>query len=165
MSRACTVCAHPDRAEIDRALVGGQSCPQIAARYGTNGTIGRMALLRHKDHIPEALAKSEQAKDIANADNLLREARALRSKAISLLLQAEASGDLRTALAGVREARGCLELLARLTHEIDDRPQVNILVSPEWVLIRRVLMDALQPYPTARASVAQALVQVEGRVQ
>ena len=50
---------------------------------------------------------------MAAADDLLGQVRALRSKAMSILLAAERQGDLRTALAGIREARACLELLHR----------------------------------------------------
>ena len=55
MARTCTVCSHPDRAEIDRALVGGEPCAAVAARYRTE--LGRMAVQRHRgEHVPELLA-------------------------------------------------------------------------------------------------------------
>lgn len=49
MSRACTVCAHPDYKTIDQALLAGQSLRNIAARFGTS----RSALHRHAHfHLP-----------------------------------------------------------------------------------------------------------------
>lgn len=93
MTRPCTVCTHPSRADIDKALLAGETCPNIAERYSTiSNKIGRMAVQRHKDHIPQTLAKAKEEKDASHADNLLRDARGLRSKAVSLLLQAEESG-------------------------------------------------------------------------
>ena len=155
MPRTCTVCTHPDRAAIDRALVAGDAYRNIAQRTGTSAT----ALHRHKaDHIPAKLAQAAVATQAADAIDLLSEVRALRRKAYSLLLQAEAAGDIRTALAGVREARACLELLGEMEGEIDRRPIVNILVAPEWVAVRSALMAALMPYPAARAAVADRLV-------
>jgi len=158
MPRTCSICSHPDRAAIDRALVAGEAYRTIAQRYGTSAT----ALHRHKaDHIPVKLAQAAVATQTAEASDLLTEVRDLRAKAYSLLLKAEAAGDIRTALSGVREARGCLELLGEMEGEIDRRPVVNILVAPEWVAVRSALMAALVPYPDARAAVAGRLVALE----
>jgi len=160
MPRTCTVCTHPDRAAIDAALVAGEPNRRIAARHA----VTEQALRRHQmaDHIPARMAKAQEAAEVAQADDLLWDVRTLRSKAYSLLLQAEAAGDIRTALAGVREARGCLELLAKLLGELDDRPQLNVLVAPEWITLRAALLEALRPYPDARAAVSGRLVALEG---
>lgn len=159
MPRTCTVCRHADRGAIDRALVAGEaSLRDVSHRHG----VSKDALFRHRaDHIPARLAKAGAVADVAQTDDLLRDVRALRGKAINLLMQAEAAGDIRTALAGVREARGCLELLAKLLGELDDRPQINVLVSPEWLTVRALVIEALGPYPEARAAVAGRLVALE----
>ena len=73
------------------------------------------------------------------------------------MLKAEADGDIRTALAGIREARGCLELLAKLLGELRDGAAVNVAVSPGWVAVRSAILDALAPYPDARLAVAVRL--------
>ena len=89
--------------------------------------------------------------------------KALHSKAYSLLLQAEQAGDLRTALQGVREARGCLELLAKLEGKVSDAPVVNVLINPEWQNVRAVIVQTLAPYPEARIAVASALSRLDAR--
>ena len=38
----------------------------------------------------------------------------LRERAIAIVDRAESAGDLRTALLGIREAKGCIELLAKM---------------------------------------------------
>ena len=54
--------------------------------------------------------------------------------ALSILVQAEAAGDLRTALGAVREARGNQELLAKMlglmnmSHEVDVKTVVNFTI-------------------------------------
>ncbi len=48
-------------------------------------------------------------------DDVVRELLKLRGRVYAILIKAEKEGDLKTALAGCREARGCIELLARLT--------------------------------------------------
>ena len=54
-----------------------------------------------------------------------------------------------------------LELLARLTKQLDERPVVNLWLAPEWLALRTALLAALQPYPEARASVVAALTRLE----
>jgi hypothetical protein len=54
-----------------------------------------------------------------------------------------------------------IELLARLIGELDERPQVNVLVSPEWVAARAVVLEALSPYQEARTAVAGRLLQLD----
>ena len=88
---------------------------------------------------------------------MLTQIQDLGQRALSLLDQAERSGDLRTALAGIKEARGCIELLAKIEGQLDDRPQVNITLNSEWIALRTTLICALQPYPAARQAVIDAL--------
>ena len=54
-----------------------------------------------------------------------------------------------------------LELIAKLIGQLDDRPQINLTISPQWIQIRTVILTALADYPEARASLATALQQVE----
>lgn len=158
MSRACTVCTHAERDAIDRALLAGGSNRAIAGQYG----LGRDAVARHRaEHVAERLAKAEGAAEVASATDLLGELRLLRAKAISLLLKAEKAGDYRTALAGIGQARATIELLAELEGELDRRPVVNLLLAPEWIQVRGVLLDALAPYPEAKAAVAGRLRTLE----
>jgi hypothetical protein len=76
---------------------------------------------------------------------------------MALLAKAEEDGDLRTALAGVREAARCLELVAKMTGLIDQTVQVNIALSAEFTMIRTTILAALAPHPEARAAVVSAL--------
>ncbi|HSH81233.1 MAG TPA: hypothetical protein VLA19_22090 [Herpetosiphonaceae bacterium] len=158
MPRACSICVHDDRAAINKALIAGEPFRLIAERFGTSAT----ALTRHKaEHLPAKLAKASAAKETAIADDLLAQVRALRNNAIRILTAAEESGDLRTALLGIREARACVELLAEMEGELNRTPQVNILIAPEWLTVRSLLMRTLTDYPEARAQVAAALMTVD----
>ncbi len=158
MPRSCSICTHAERDTINAALVANEAYRTIADRYG----LSHQALMRYKaEHIPPALAKATEAKETALADDLLAQVKALRNKAINILQKAEAAGDLRTALLGIREARSCMELLAEMEGEINRNPTINILIAPEWLAVRTVLVQALQPYPEARTAVAAALTGVE----
>ncbi len=158
MSRICTVCAHPERRVIDQALVDGASLRGIAGRYGLTDS----SVARHKaEHLPQAMAKAQDAAEVAHGDDLLAEVRSLQARALSILDAAEALGDLKTALAAIRETRGTLELLAKLTGDLQQEGTVNIIVNPQWISIRAVLLDTLAPFPDARVAVASALVALE----
>lgn len=153
MPRTCTVCSHPEREAIDRALLSGEANRRIAAHHA----VSEQAVRRHKaDHLPAALAKAHEAEEVSRADDLLGQVRDLQARALSILEKAEAAGELRTALGAIREARGNLELLAKLLGELDERP-VNVLISPEWVELRAVIVTALQPHPDAREAVLEAV--------
>jgi hypothetical protein len=62
-------------------------------------------------------------------------------------------------LAASKRLAGHLELLARLVGQLKDSPglNVNVVLSPQWIALRMVLLRALEPYPQARRDVALAL--------
>jgi hypothetical protein len=160
MPRTCTVCAHANRPTIDRTLVAGQEALRtIADRF----SVSKTALGRHKEnHLPATLAVAREAEQAASADDLLSQVRDLQGRAFAILDRAEGTGDLRTALGAIREARGNLELLTRLLGKLDERPQINVLISPEWLDLRSAIIGALGTYPEARESILKALEGLDG---
>jgi hypothetical protein len=152
--RSCSICQHPKREAIDRALVGETSNLSVSSLFG----VSESAVRRHKaNHLPAKLVMAEKAAEVAEADSLLGQVRDLQSRAYGILDKAEGTGDLRTALGAIREARGNLELLAKLLGELDERPMVNLHVSPEWLELRAVIVGALEPYSEARGAVLRAI--------
>ena len=159
MARSCTVCTHPKREEIDRALVEGVSAAEIAGRYRT---LGERAVRRHRsNHLPARMVMAEKAAEVAEADNLLEQVGDLQRRALGILDRAEEAGELKTALSAIREARGNLELLAKLLGELDERPVVNLNISPEWLQLRAVIVGALEAHPEALGAVVGALEAAE----
>jgi hypothetical protein len=155
MPRSCTVCNHPNRDAIDEALVAGEPSRQLAARYGS---LSRPAIQRHgENHLPARLVMAHAAEEVAQADTLLEQVRDLQQQALAILDKAEEAGELRTALSAIREARGNLELLAKLLGELDERPVVNLNLSPEWLELRTAIVLALEPHPDALSDVLRAL--------
>ncbi len=148
------MCAHDARAEIDRALVASEPLRTIADRW----SVSKTSLMRHKaEHVPATLAKAQEAQEVARADDLLAGVRALQARTLAILEAAEEASQHRTALAAIREARSNLELLAKLLGELDERPAVNLVLSPEWLELRTVVVGALEPHPDARGAVLRAL--------
>ena len=154
MPRRCTVCDHPERHGIDEALVTGAPYRSVAKRFD----LSESAVYRHKtEHLPAHLLKAKEAKEAARADDLLEQVRNLQVHTLDILERAEKTGDLRTALAAISQARGNLELLGKLAGELDERPVVNLNVSAEWLELRAVIVGALEPHPAAHRAVLRAL--------
>jgi transposase-like protein len=157
MPRRCTVCDHRERHGIDEALVTGAPYRSVAKRFG----LSESAVYRHKaEHLPAHLLKAREVEEVAQADDLLEQVRNLQTRALDILERAEKTGNLRTALAAISQARGNLELLGKLAGELDERPQVNLNVSPQWLELRAVIVGALEPHPAAHRAVLRALESV-----
>ena len=159
MPRKCSICTHDDRDAMDAALVRGEANRRIASRFG----VCEAAVRRHKaDHIPNTLLKAEEAEDIARADDLLSQLRALQGRALGILEKAERGGDYRAALSAIREARGCLELLAKLAGELQSGTDLRVVVAPDWIHLRGQVLESLRPFPEAKRAVAEALLEANG---
>jgi transposase-like protein len=156
MPRVCTVCSHEERYEIDELLASRQSTYRgIARRY----SVSEDAVSRHvaNRHISELIALAADAERAARADSLLDRLEALQSRTLAILEATEETNEHRTALAAIREARGNLELIGEVTKELDRTPQLNLHLNPEWIELRTVIVQALEPYTEARESVLRAI--------
>jgi hypothetical protein len=154
MPRWCTVCDNSEKHSIDEALVTGAPYRSVAKRF----RLSESAVYRHKiEHLPAHLLKAREVEEAARADDLLEQVRNLQTHALAILERAENAGDLRTALAAISQARGNLELLGKLAGELDERPVLNLNVSPEWMELRTLIVGALDAHPQARGAVLSAL--------
>ena len=115
MARTCTICRHTQRNEIDRALVAGEPYRSVAQRFEASAP----AVYRHqRGHLVKAMVKAHDAREVAHGDSLVAQLQDLQQRALGILTEAERSGDHRTALAAIRESRGCLELGSKLTGKL-----------------------------------------------
>ena len=124
VGRKCSVCNHPDRNEIDKALVTrSTSYRNISERFGVS--VG--ALSRHKaNHLPrlvQAAEAAEEAQAVTSGAALIDELDRLLERALAILEAAEGSGQLRVALQAIREARETIKACADLavTVELEER--------------------------------------------
>lgn len=91
--------------------------------------------------------------------SLLDQAREHHKRALTIMAKAYQSGDLRTALAGIREATRLLELQGRFLGQIAPT-SVNILVTAEFKTIQVAILNALESHPDAKAAVITALERI-----
>lgn len=160
MPGKCSICHHPEREEIERALLSGASIREAGKRFN----VSWQAVGRHQrdGHIIAALTESKQAKEIACADSLLSEISNLKKRGLKLLSQAEEEKDIRGACAALKEVRSIFELLGKLSGELQNSGRTvnntqNVFNAPVFLEFQNTIMKALEPYPDARIAVSKAL--------
>jgi hypothetical protein len=164
---------HKDRAEIEKALVYGEPFRDVSVRFGRSAS----AVHRHKtSHLVPHLAKAyetaqvtrvaelaqesevRKARDLGQAIDVAVQLRAINAACLEILQKSRADGKHSISLGAVDRIHRQIELQAKLLGELQESgPQVNVLVAPEWREIRVTVLQALQPYPEARAAVAEVL--------
>jgi len=123
MPRHCTICEHTDLKAITSAIMARVPLRKIQTRFG----VSKSSLDRHiSGHVAKALRKLASAElslteAEAIAQPVLVEMRKLNARALRILADAEAAQDRPTALHAIRECRRNLELIAKLTGELDPR--------------------------------------------
>jgi hypothetical protein len=122
MPRTCTICAHPKREEIDHALLSGKTYREITGNF----PVSKSSLERHRNHITASLLKSREAEEIARGDDLVEDLRALAVEANRLKAEAEKSGNVRAAIAALREITRLIELRAKIAGKLKEG-QVNVI--------------------------------------
>ncbi|MFT4225000.1 hypothetical protein [Micropruina sp.] len=157
---ACKVCTHPERKSIDAALMMGMPRRQVAASFGVH----RDSMRRHYDrHLKAIAAELTAERERAGATSALDRLEELYGRTKRILDLAEEEGKASLSLAAVRELRGIVEVLARVTGELDEKPTVtvNLAASPEWQQVQTLILAALAPYAEARQAVVLALDSAE----
>lgn len=139
MPQICTVCRHPQRLQIERALLNRDTYRNIAKQFETSTA----ALVRHRDHIAGAIEEHTSARETARTRTLLQDVRAGEGRAERLYQHAERilaraleDNDRRSALQSIKvaigvmaEARNLMEVRGELTGELDrDRTGLTMSV-------------------------------------
>ena len=172
MSRRCTVCDHPQRKQIDRALVSGESLTKLAQTHG----LSTSAIFRHrKEHLATLLARGqdmerdERARDLvqhqretedaetAHALDLHQQLKAINATCFEVLRKAREDAKASTQLQAVDRIQRQLALQAQWLGAPGSQETEDSDLPSHWPLIRQVVLDALNPFPKARIAVAEAL--------
>ena len=125
MPRVCTICGHPERSDINEALLRSDSLRNIAERYGTSTT----ALHRHKtEHLPTHLVKAKDATEVLDADRLIEHLESLRRETLDVLAAAKISGDSQTMLKAIARAEAQLRLGAEMLGQLRTKVDLNVRV-------------------------------------
>ena len=83
--------------------------------------------------------------------------RVLRERAALALETAEMAEDVKVALLAIKELRELVRLWGELEGKLQSQPTVNVLISPQWLELRTIIVSALRPHPEALEAVLAAL--------
>ena len=118
MPRTCTICCHESIQSIDKGLLT-DSLRNVAKRHAVSFS----ALHRHRAHLPEQLVKSDTARKVSNADDLMGHVQRLLEEAERMARKAEAEGSIRLVLLAIAEQRNVLKLCAEVMGEIKNKQE------------------------------------------
>jgi hypothetical protein len=82
-------------------------------------SISPAGLLRHKNHVANAIGKAQAQHEERLGETLLDEMRRVQRKAWELLARTESDGDHRGSIVALREVRECLALLGEMLAKED----------------------------------------------
>ncbi|MGA7075848.1 MAG: hypothetical protein WBZ42_04795 [Halobacteriota archaeon] len=157
----CTICKLPD-AERD-ALEEKIASKELSITKGAELVNSNKATLsRHMNRcVPKRIRESMKPEPIQieglNVVNALTES---RERILSIYDEARQSGDLRAAIAALQTEVSQMLLMAKLTSQLNDAPQVNFLLNPEFVRLKQILIKTLEPFPEARVRLSEALTEI-----
>jgi hypothetical protein len=114
MKRPSTIETHPRRADIDQALLAGQSLRNVAERFGISTT----ALHRHKRNLAPAIQNAVQERQEEAGKSILEQVKTIQERTMQTLIIAETAKDSSLTLKAIGECRKNLELLARLAGDL-----------------------------------------------
>lgn len=124
-------------------------------------------ILREKARDKLALQKikkeieTEAVKEVVHADSLLHQTRELLIEAQDIVKSCKDEKDYRTALQGIGRIKDIVELLMKVTGELDQKTEVNVNLNIEFSRIQQVIYTELEPYPEVRARIAQVLAEAK----
>jgi hypothetical protein len=178
MPQRCKACAHPEREKIDIDLARGFSALSLAKRFGLpQESIGRH---RRNGHIPRAIIDAFPRQTALSDDGLTQ---LRRDESANLLLglarqrrmllevqdRAAAKRDNEWIVRAAHTLHRNCELVARAigefaAHErqINTTNVMNVLLAPDYLKLRRGLLEAVRAHPKARAAIAKVLAEIEG---
>jgi hypothetical protein len=175
VKKRCIVCAHPERARIEFAKVSGASLDNIAATF----KISRDAVHRHclnhltdadrADYLAAVPMKDLAEKAAVEGMSVLEYFSIIRGVLMSQFQLANSINDRQAVSTLAGRLTETLRAIANITGEMGSMAansisitnNVNILNSPIVANLQANLLQALAPYPDARAAVVIALRQMD----
>lgn len=169
----CAICAHPDRARIELARVGGASLDAVAEKFG----VSRDSVFRHfKSHVSaarkcELMAGPAKVEELASAaadesKSLLEQLSIVRSILFNKFITA-AEADDKPQLANLAgRLLESLRELGKVTGELRvlsginvTNNTINLTTSPQFSALQDGLLRIARAHPAARLEII-ALLQV-----
>ena len=169
MPLTCSICGHPQRSEIETALISRVALRRIASQFSTSDA----TLRRHKQNcMPAAIEQAQASQQAQTAEiveaaeerrtgfvwNALNKMEWLDRQVTIVYTEARVEKDHNAALKALGEIRQQTKLFSELLSGME--PGQKEKMEEEWVAVREAIYEALEAHPEARLSVARALLRL-----
>ena len=151
----CKLCAYEGRAKIEQAVATNKlSYTAAGKKVGCSKT----AIQRHMDnHVSVKVMKAANVIEAREGLDVLEQVLDSHKIVWNIIVNAYNEGDMRTALAAIDTETRQLKLAALVSGQLNEAPQVNFLLNPEFVRLKQVLIKTMEPYSDARLALSEAL--------
>ena len=115
MGRTCTICSHPKKNEIDKAVAAGESYRTVSHRFNVSND----AIKRHvkSGHIASKIQKAKEAKEIKSGLTMIDKLQELEGQAGEAFDIAKVQKNPRGMCAAIMAKKGVIELAGKVTGE------------------------------------------------
>lgn len=170
----CKVCNHPNLTEIEGDMRANTPLLTMSKKW----SVSRESLRRHwKNHLsgqpqepsPPPSVQPEKKKPprkprkpVTRAEKLdvMKELEDLYYEMKDILGEQREDGSTKYAIEAAAKMNQTLTTIAKILGELKE-VEINILVNPQWISMRQVIIDALEPYPDAKRAVLEGVKQIE----
>jgi type II secretory pathway predicted ATPase ExeA len=114
---------------------------------------------RHvRNCVPARIRESMKPEPAEVADlNVVNALTTSHQTILDILRDSLADCDRKHALLALQTEIRQLDLIAKVTGQVNTGPQMNFVVNPEFVRLKQVIVEKLLPYPEARLALSDAL--------
>jgi len=152
----CSFCNHRDAALLEQQIaIKELTQAQTAKIIGCN----KSTVSRHMANcVPSRIRESMKPEPVEVPGlNVVNALTTSHAKTLEILLDSLAEGDRKTALMAIHAETRQLDLMAKITGQVNAAPQLNFLLNPEFIMLKRIIVETLLPYPDARVALSEKL--------
>jgi len=120
--KTCGACTHPKREDIENMLLRRIPMSKISTETG----LSLATIFRHKQHIASMMVPAVRAREASDADTLLDRVENVVTQCQNIATKAEKRKEWASAVKALREVKSCLELLARLSGELQAATNISL---------------------------------------
>jgi hypothetical protein len=154
----CKLCSYEGRAEIEQA-VATHKLSYTAA--GKQVGCSKTAIQRHMDrHVSVKVMKAANGIEAREGLDVLNQVIDSHDIVKNIIVNSYNEGDMRTALAAIDTETRQLKLAALVSGQLNEAPQVNIMLDAQYLELQAFIVNALEPYPEARLALSAAFDKV-----
>lgn len=152
MTVFCKLCNSPQRGEIEKKLVtGGITQREAAKLIGAHHSSIQRHMRNHLQpsirQLKEEIILSEHSNTAKSGLDVARQLELSHDKCVELFQEALRRGSIRDALRALEVEIKQLQLSAKIQGVCSDTPQINLLMQPEFIRLKQVVVENLAEHP------------------